>query len=67
MLAYTAIRMKLGGRILLFENLNKRVHVETGESPVGCEASERVAYVKLVVEKPNISLDTYTACLYGRI
>lgn len=66
-LAYIAIRVELGGRVLLFEDLNERIDVKTSQSPIGGETRERVTYVELLAEKPNISLDADTACLYGRV
>lgn len=66
-MAYVAIWVKPGGGVLLFKDLDKRIHVKAGQSPVRREACERVADVKLFVEEPNVSLDTDTAYLYGGI
>ncbi|KAL9015388.1 MAG: hypothetical protein Q9180_008880, partial [Flavoplaca navasiana] len=66
-MAYVAIWVEPGGGVLLFEDLDKRIHVKAGQSPVGREACERMADVKLFVEEPNISLDTDTAYLNGGI
>ena len=66
-MAYIAIWVKPGGGVLPFEDLDKRIHVQAGQSPVGREACERVADVKLFVKEPNISFDTDTAYLNGGI
>lgn len=67
MLAFVAVRVERGGGVLHFEDLKQRVHVQRGQGAIGSEARKGVADVEFLVEKPDVRLDTDTACLDGGI